>query len=145
MGYGKNSSFRKACFRKTWVAAPVLVLFAIPALAQGIDLRGVWQYSRVNARGDSYSGNINIDGNSQASDVTRTPLGTVAQTGYVTSSGGKVEIVFTKAVRNGPSYNPDHFYCTVQSAQAMSCSNTDVAGSSSSTFAVLRVGQTLRK
>ena len=133
-------------FRRARIAAPLIVLFAIPTLAQGIDLRGVWQYSRVNARGESYSGNINIDASSQASDIIKSSRGTdIAQTGYVKRDGAKVEIVFTKAVRDGPAYNPDHFYCTVQSEVALSCSNVDNAGSSGSVFAVLRVGQAPRR
>ncbi|MFI5002048.1 MAG: hypothetical protein ACHQK9_19375, partial [Reyranellales bacterium] len=119
----------------------LLAMLSMPALAQGVDLQGVWQYTRVNTKGESYSGNINIDARGQASDVTKSRLGPVAQTGFIKSAGNSVEIIFTKAVRNGPPYNPDHFYCTIQSAQAMSCSNTDVVGSSSSTFALLRVGK----
>jgi hypothetical protein len=123
----------------------VVVLLSMPVVAQGIDPQGVWQYTRVNTKGESYSGNINIDARGQASDVTKSRLGPVAQTGYIKSAGNSIEIIFTKAVRDGPDYNPDHFYCTIQSAQAMSCSNTDVAGSASYTFALLRVGQPGRK
>jgi hypothetical protein len=134
---------RQACSLGTLL----LVLPATPTLAQGIDLQGVWQYARVNTKGESYSGNITIDARGQASDVTKSPLGRdVAQTGCVKVSGGAVDIIFTKAVRSGPpEYNPDRFHCTVQSDQAMSCSNLDTAGSSSYTFALLRVGAPRRK
>jgi hypothetical protein len=127
------------------LGAVLLATQSIPVVAQSIDPQGVWQYTRVNTKGESYSGNINIDAHGQASDVTKSRLGPVAQTGYIKSADSSIEIVFTKAVRDGPTYNPDHFYCTVQSAQAMSCSNTDVAGSSSYTFALLRVGPPGRK
>ena len=125
------------------VTAILLAMSALPATAQNVDLAGVWQYSRVNVRGENYTGNINIDSAGQASDVTQVPSGgAVAQTGYVSVNGSKVEIVFTKAVPSrGGTYNADHFFCTVQSATAMSCSNTDVAGSQSYTFALLRVGK----
>jgi hypothetical protein len=101
--------------------------------------------ARVNARGQSYSGNITIEANGHASDVTKRPAGTYArQSGYVTVSGSKMEIVFTSVVADPAPYSPDHFYCTIQSDQALSCSNTDVAGSNSNTFAVVRVGAPLR-
>jgi len=89
-------------------------------------------------------GQHHIEANGQASDVTKRPSGGYArQSGYVTVKGSRVEIVFTSVLAdpaNPATYSPDHFYCTIQSAQAMSCSNTDSAGSTSNSFAVVRVG-----
>jgi len=128
-----------------WICAALLAATVdVPASAQSVNLQGVWQHARVNTRGQSYSGNITIEANGQASDVTKRPSGGYArQSGYVTVKGSKVEIVFTSVLAdpaNPAIYSADHFYCTIQSAQAMSCSNTDIAGSTSNSFAVVRVG-----
>src|SRR5476651_1886590 len=112
-----------------WICAALLAATLDgPASAQPVNLQGVWQHARVNTRGQSYSGNITIEANGQASDVTKRPAGTYArQSGYVTVSGSKVEIVYTSVVGDPPPYVADHFYCTIQSYRALSCGNTDAA------------------
>lgn len=123
------------------------MMLAQPAFAQAGSLQGVWQYSRVNLRSENYSGNISINANGSATDVTHRQSGAdVAQSGFVTMSGSKVEIVFDKAVPAGPpTYNPDHFYCTIQSDRAMTCSNTDIKGTTSYQFSLVRVGNPGRR
>lgn len=133
--------------RASALAAMLAALPVLSAAAQGVDLRGVWQYSRVNTRNENYSGHITIETGNQASDVTKRFSGPdVAQTGYISVNGSEVDIVFTKAIPSGPpTYNPDHFHCTIQSDRAMSCGNVDSKGTSSYRFALVRVGEPRRK
>src|SRR5689334_1509282 len=123
------------------LAATALAALTGAAAAQGTDLQGTWQYKRSNSRGEFYSGNVVIGAGGKASDVTHRPNNqTAAQSGYVTIKGNSVEIVFTEAIPSGTlPYNPDHFRCTVQSAQLLNCANVDSAGSAGPPFPLTRV------
>jgi hypothetical protein len=111
-------------------------------------LQGTWKFSRVNSPGpgnpggETYSGTVVINSSGRASSSTLTPDGDIAkQSGRIKVSGKKVEVIFT-SVNNRPQlhhyYAADHFYCTLESAQAMSCHNNDQLGISSNAFGMSR-------
>ena len=126
-----------------------LVLSCAASMAQPArNLQGTWTFSRVNSGGpgnpggETYSGTVVIDGSGRASSSTLTPDRTTArQTGYLKVRGNKVEVIFT-SVNNESQllhfYAADHFYCTLESAQAMSCRNNDRKGTSSGGFTMSR-------
>jgi len=52
-----------------------------------------------------------------------------------------VEVIFTSVLNRSQlrhEYAPDHFYCTLESAQAMSCRNNDQRGTSTNAFRMSR-------
>jgi hypothetical protein len=129
--------------------ALILMLDSVASIAQpGRNLQGTWKFSRVNSSGpgnpggETYSGTVVIDSSGHASSSTLTPDRTIArQSGRIKVSGRRVEVVFT-SVNNRPQllhyYAADHFYCTLESAQVMSCHNNDQMGVSSSAFKMSR-------
>jgi hypothetical protein len=125
----------------TLASAIILMLASAASIAQGADLQGTWEYSRVNTKGEHYSGRIVIDGSGQASDTTTTPSGSVRQTGYIKVDGNDIDVIFKSvdASANRSGYSPDHFHCNVQSGQALKCWNMDTAGVSSYTFVMSRI------
>jgi hypothetical protein len=145
--------------RRRWSFVAISALRFLPALffmlscaassAQPArNLQGTWKFSRVNSPGpgnpgsETYSGTVVIDSAGHASSSTLTPDGAVArQSGHIQISGNRVEMIFT-SVNNRSRllhyYAADHFYCTLESARALSCRNNDQKGVSSSTFAMSR-------
>jgi hypothetical protein len=143
--------------RRSFIAISAMtvlpVLFFMMGCAESIaqparNLQGTWKFSRVNSPGpgnpggETYSGTVVIDSSGHASSSTLTPDRTIArQSGYIKVSGSSVEVIF-RSVDNRSQlvhyYAPDHFYCTMQSGQAMSCHNNDQMGVSSNAFTMLR-------
>lgn len=127
------------------VAPLALLAAASVAQAQTYPLEGSWQYTRVNMVNETYYGTVVINSSLQAHDQTKSPTLVVDQSGYVTVTGDKIEIVFTTAnvvsSSNGTTgYNPDHFYCRFVSYNEMTCTNLDSAGSVSRQFPAYRLG-----
>src|SRR4249920_2213866 len=89
--------------RSALLPALFLMLGCATSMAQSArDLRGTWKFSRVNSPGpgnpggETYSGTVVINSSGRASSSTLTPDGTTArQSGRVTVSGNKVEVIFT--------------------------------------------------
>ena len=133
----------------TLLPALFLMLGCAASIAQpGRSLQGTWKFSRVNSPGpgnpggETYSGTVVIKSSGRASSSTLTPQGVIAkQSGHIKISGNKVEVIFT-SVNNRSQlphfYAADHFYCTLESPQAMSCHNNDQLGVSSNAFSMSR-------
>lgn len=107
-----------------------------PSLAQ--DLSGEWQFKR-RAREGWHTGTLAIDKDGQVRQRGRNPFQDYSQCGHVVAAGGKVEIVFTSA-KSTHGYSIDHFYCTVQGENALSCFNIDGIGKEDDLFRIERVG-----
>ena len=133
----------------TLLSALFLMVGCAASIAQSaLNLQGNWTFSRVNSPGpgnpggETYSGTVVINGSGRASSSTLTPQGVIAkQSGHIKISGNKVEVIFT-SVNNRSQlphfYAADHFYCTLESPQAMSCHNNDQLGVSSNAFSMSR-------
>jgi hypothetical protein len=125
-----------------WLAAALFVMLSGGvAMAQtAVNLQGTWQFSRVDALGKRYSGNIVIDSSNQAKSTVKTPKGVVVETGNVTVSGNSIVVTFTSvdASQDPAGYDPDRYSCTVQSANMLLCSNEDTRGEVTAKFVVTR-------
>src|SRR4051794_29698463 len=133
----------------TLLPALFLVLGCAASVAQSAgSVQGTWKFSRVNSAGpgnpggETYSGTVVINRSGRASSSTLNPDGTTAkQSGRIKVSGNKVEVIFT-SVNNKSQlrnfYAADHFSCSLESSQAMSCQNNDQKGISSNAFKMSR-------
>ena len=130
----------------TLLPALFVMLGCAASIAQPArNLQGTWKFSRVNSPGPGNpggSGTVVVNSSGRASSSTLTPDRTIArQSGHVTVSGNKIEVIFT-AVNNRSQllhfYATDHFYCTLESARTMSCHNNDQMGVSSNAFTMSR-------
>ncbi len=116
----------------------VLATMVEPSVAQ--DLGGEWTFKR-RAREGWHTGALVIDRDGQVRQRGRSPFQDYSQCGHVVAADGKVEIVFT-SVKSSHGYSIDHFYCTVQGENALSCFNVDGIGKEHDLFRIERIGRT---
>jgi hypothetical protein len=127
---------------KRQVGALAILLAAFAVMAEPLaaqDLSGEWQFKR-RAREGWHTGLLVIDKDGEVRQRGSNPFQDYSQCGHVVAADGKVEIVFT-SVKSKHGYSIDHFYCTVQGENALSCFNIDGIGKENDLFRIERIGR----